>query len=49
MNSVGRECRSKLSHIFITIPQGMEDGTVTALYKRNQRGTMIILHIRGVV
>lgn len=49
INSVGRESRSKLSHIFIKIPQGTEDGTVSALYKRKQRETMIILHIRGVV
>lgn len=48
-NSGGRECRSKLSHISITIPQRTEDGTVSALYKRKQRETMIILHIRGVV
>lgn len=40
---------SKLSHIFIIIPQGMEDGTVSALHKIKQKGTMIILHIRAVV
>lgn len=49
INTGGRECRSKLSCIFVTIPQGMEDGMVSALYERKQRGTMIILHIRGVV
>lgn len=45
----GKECRSRLSHIFITIPQGMEDGTVPAVCKRKQRGTMTILHVREVV
>lgn len=42
----GRECRSRLSHIFITVPQEMEDDTVSAVYERKQRGTMTILHIR---
>lgn len=44
INSVGRESRSKLSHILITIPQGTEDGTVSALYKKSKGNNDYIAH-----